>query len=123
MWSFYGELFGWELKNANFAHPYRYVDPQSGGIGGGIDQTSGSEDVDAEDRHTGVTFYVWVPDISSALDRAVELGATRMWGPTQPHEGLALAMFRDPEGNAVGLMSDVLDNRTQPEEYASPLCR
>jgi predicted enzyme related to lactoylglutathione lyase len=106
--SFYGELFGWDLKSAGFGHPYRYLDPdpEAGGIGGGIGEVS---DGSGEKRHMGVTFYVRVDDLSTALDRAQRLGAERMWGPTQVHEGLALAMFRDPEGNAIGLMSDVVE--------------
>jgi predicted enzyme related to lactoylglutathione lyase len=97
MRGFYGELFGWELTPAGPAD-YAIVGPQGGeGIGGGVGG--------AGDRAYGVTFYVQVPDLGTALDRAVELGGERAMEPTQVAEGTHVAQFRDPEGHLIGLVS------------------
>jgi len=92
--SFYTGLFGWEVDE----HPemnYTIVKKEGEGIGGGIGQ-------DPEGR-TSVTFYVACDDIQATLDRAAELGATVIM-PVTELPMVTLAMFADPEGNAIGLV-------------------
>jgi predicted enzyme related to lactoylglutathione lyase len=57
-----------------------------------------------DDTDSGVKFYVRVDDLAATLDRAVELGGTRVAEPTDLPEGYgSYAIFADPDGNPVGL--------------------
>jgi Glyoxalase-like domain len=49
------------------------------------------------------TFYVAVPDVEAALQRAEGLGGTRAMGPDRAPSGLVVGHFTDPEGNLIGL--------------------
>jgi predicted enzyme related to lactoylglutathione lyase len=62
-----------------------------GGIGGG------------PQRAPQALFYVGVPDVEAALQRAEELGGTRTMGPATSPSGLVVGRFTDPEGNLVGV--------------------
>ena len=49
-------------------------------------------------------FYVGVPDVEAALQKAESLGGTRRMGPEQaPGTGLVVGHFTDPEGNLIGV--------------------
>jgi uncharacterized protein len=63
----------------------------AGGVGGG------------SDYHSQAIFYVGVPDIEAALQKAESLGGTRTQGPDQSPTGLVVGHFTDPEGNLIGL--------------------
>jgi predicted enzyme related to lactoylglutathione lyase len=99
--SFFGELFGWEfdtsgpVSNAvSEAGNYGFVDGEgiNGGVGGGANY----------EGH--VTFYVNVPDVEAALQKAEQLGGTRRMGPDQaPGTNLVVGHFTDPEGHLIGL--------------------
>jgi uncharacterized protein len=101
--SYYSELFGWEIKADN---PMNYgvvqrednLNGDGVGIGGGVGQ--------GPEGHEGhLTFYVAVPDVGVALDKAEELGGTRLFGPDEvPGMGLILGQFHDPEGHLIGLI-------------------
>jgi uncharacterized protein len=101
--SYYSELFGWEI-DANNPMNYGTV-PREGnvaedgaGIGGGVG--TGPEGYEGH-----VTFYVQVPDVGAALDKAAELGGSKVFGPDEvPGIGLALGQFADPEGHVIGLV-------------------
>jgi predicted enzyme related to lactoylglutathione lyase len=101
--SYYGELFGWEF-DANNPMQYGMV-PREGnvnaegiGIGGGVG--GGMEGYDGH-----VTFYVEVPDIEQALQKAESLGGKRMMGPdSPPGSQVEIGMFSDPEGHVVGVV-------------------
>ena len=100
--SYYAELFGWEIDADN---EMRYglvqrdgnTNPDGVGIGGGIGV--GPEGYDGH-----VTFYIEVPDVGAALDKAEQLGGTKMMGPDTPMEGLTIGLFNDPEGHTIGVM-------------------
>ncbi len=62
-----------------------------GGVGGGA----------AYDSH--VIFYVGVPDVTAALQKAEALGGTRLMGPARAPTGLVVGHFTDPEGNLIGV--------------------
>jgi uncharacterized protein len=52
-----------------------------------------------------VTFYVEVPDVGAALEKAESLGGTRMMGPdNMPEAGIQIGLFTDPEGHMIGLV-------------------
>ncbi|MDR7274440.1 VOC family protein [Catenuloplanes atrovinosus] len=98
---YYGTLFGWTFAVGGDTAPgvsaegrYGFTEPGPipGGIGGGPDHAPRS------------LFYVGVPDVPAALERAVALGGTRVMGPERtPGGDLVVAHVTDPEGNLIGL--------------------
>ena len=96
---YYGELFGWQFSEPMGPTNYATVqDPN--GIGGGVG--TGPEGYSGH-----VTFYVQVPNVGEALDKAESLGGSRMMGPDEvPGVGITIGLFSDPEGHVIGLMSE-----------------
>jgi uncharacterized protein len=103
--SYFSELFGWEFGNTMGPTNYAVL-PRDGntnadgiGIGGGIGT--------APEGYSGhVTFYVEVPDVGEALEKAESLGGSRMMGPDEmPEVGITIGLFTDPEGHVIGLVS------------------
>ena len=100
--SYYSELFGWEI-NADNDMNYGMVgrdgntNPDGAGIGGGVGQ--GPEGYDGH-----VTFYVEVPDVEQALQKAESLGGQRIMGPEDIMGQVVLGQFKDPEGHLVGVV-------------------
>jgi len=97
---FYADLFGWSVDATN--PEYAMVEPGGeGGIGGGIMQVQPG-------MPPYVTIYVQVDSLETYLARANELGGGTVV-PPMPITGVAgvsgFAMFRDPEGNVVGLLA------------------
>lgn len=92
---FYTELFGWAIDASN-PMSYGMVQAQEGGIAGGVGPSP--------DGSAQVTFYVSVPDLQAALDRAGQLGGTTVTPPMEVPDGPTLAYFTDPAGNRIGLM-------------------
>ena len=104
--AYYAELFDWEIDSNN---PMKYGmvtresnKTQSGdlGIGGGVGQGP-----DGYEGH--VTFYVAVPDVEAALQKAEELGGRRVMGPEKIMDMVTLGQFKDPEGHVVGVVEDM----------------
>ena len=109
--SYFGDLFGWEFDTSgpvaeSVSRPgdYGFVDPGAtsdgvgipGGVGGG----------EGYGRH--VVFYVGVPDVEAALQKAERLGGTRVMGPEKaPGGSLVVGHFTDPEGNVIGVAGPV----------------
>jgi uncharacterized protein len=102
--SYYSQLFGWEFGDpigpTNYAVTPRNANENgnAAGIGGGVGT--------APEGYGGhVTFYVQVPDVGAALDKAESLGGTRMMGPDEiPEVGITLGLFTDPEGHVIGVV-------------------
>jgi predicted enzyme related to lactoylglutathione lyase len=99
---YYSELFGWEIKadnEMNYGIVAREANlaPDGTGIGGGI--AGGPPGYGGH-----VTFYVAVPDIEAALQKAESLGGTRVMGPETIMGRLELGQFKDPEGHVIGLV-------------------
>jgi predicted enzyme related to lactoylglutathione lyase len=103
--SYFSELFGWEFGDTMGPTNYAVV-PREGntnadgiGIGGGIG--GGPEGYGGH-----VTFYVEVPDVGEALEKAESLGGSRMMGPNEmPDVGITIGLFTDPEGHVIGVVS------------------
>jgi predicted enzyme related to lactoylglutathione lyase len=91
---YYANLFGWKI-NADNPMAYGLVDPEQGGIGGGIGGTEGQP---------SVTVYVEVKDLQAALDKAVALGGKVVTPVTEIPGMVTFAQFQDPEGNVIGLI-------------------
>jgi uncharacterized protein len=103
---YFGELFGWEFDTPSpvareVSEPgnYGFLDLVAaedgtgirGGVGGGHDYTSHA------------VFYVSVPNVEAALQRAESLGGTRVMGPAISPNGLVVGHFTDPEGTLIGV--------------------
>ncbi|AUH41071.1 VOC family protein [Streptomyces sp. CMB-StM0423] len=102
--SYYGELFGWEFgvgdaatESVSQPGTYGFVDGSTtdGGINGGIGGGEGYEG--------RVLFYVGVPDVEAALQKAETLGGTRRMGPEGTPGTLVVGHFTDPEGHLIGV--------------------
>jgi len=100
--SYYSELFGWEI-DANNEMRYGMVAREGNtgrdgvGIGGGIG--AGPEGYGGH-----VTFYVAVPDVEEALQKAESLGGERIMGPETIMDRLTLGHLKDPEGHLIGVV-------------------
>jgi predicted enzyme related to lactoylglutathione lyase len=91
---FFAELFGWKVDANN---PMRYGMVAALGeksIAGGIGPTTDAP---------RVTIYVQVPDINAALAKAASLGAQTVV-PRSVMGPVTMALFRDLEGNVIGLV-------------------
>ncbi|MBA3868079.1 MAG: VOC family protein [Anaerolineae bacterium] len=102
--SYYGDLFGWAFDTPSPVAPevseadnYGFINNTEGtgipgGIGGGSNFSSHA------------IFYVGVPDVEAALQKAESLGGKRVMGPAKnPNGKLVVGHFTDPEGNLMGV--------------------
>ena len=103
---YYAGLFGWEFQTpspvaqeVSEAGSYGFLDLVTsedgtgirGGVGGGPSYESHA------------VFYVGVPNVEAALQRAESLGGTRAMGPATSPNGLVVGHFTDPEGTLIGV--------------------
>jgi predicted enzyme related to lactoylglutathione lyase len=96
--AFYRDLFGWDPEPiASTGGTYARVTADAAGVEGGVGAFQGGP--------AYVTVYVQADDPAAALQRAEALGATVVMGPQEVRPGVTVAMFRDPAGNAVGLIN------------------
>lgn len=94
---FYQELFGWPVSAVD--ETYALVGADGGPPTGGIGQAG------PDSPYTGIVVYFQVDDIDAALNRAEQLGGVRRLDPQEvPGQG-RMAVFTDPDGNPVGLLS------------------
>jgi uncharacterized protein len=99
---YYSELFGWGVDADNPMN-YGMVSREENlgrdgvGIGGGVGQ--GPEGYEGH-----ATFYVAVPDVEEALQKAESLGGKRVMGPEDIMGQVVLGQFTDPEGHLVGVV-------------------
>ncbi|MFI1991523.1 VOC family protein [Actinoplanes sp. NPDC020271] len=100
---FYAKAFGWTIDDA--IEDYCLVRPVAGGAGGALMQTR-------DDISHHVTVYIDVEDLEGALRSVEALGGTLLIPPTRINDSLSYAMFRDPSGNAVGLLQGGTLHRT-----------
>lgn len=92
---FYAELFGWDQQVLEEAD-YALVDVGvEGGIGGGIGEARGANQV---------IFYIEVDDPQAYLDRIEGAGGTTVVPVTEIPDMVTFAQFADPQGNVVGLV-------------------
>lgn len=96
---FYQKLFDWQIDFNAFPN-CGLTCTGEGGIGGGFMQPQ-----PGPIPKNQVTFYVKVEDLQAVLDKAKGLGAEVVLPPT-PVPGVgAMALFKDPDGNVMGLWS------------------
>ncbi|MGK4584672.1 VOC family protein [Kitasatospora sp. HPMI-4] len=95
--TFYKELLGWNVTVLD--ETYALVGGADGEPTGGIGQAgSGSP-------YTGVVVYFPVEDVEVALQQVEKLGGTRRLDPQSVPGRGRIAVFIDPDGNPVGLVS------------------
>jgi predicted enzyme related to lactoylglutathione lyase len=103
---YFGELFGWEYDTsspvaeevsepANYGFVNRPTTSDGTGIPGGVGGGAGY------DGHA--IFYVGVPSVEAALQKAETLGGKRQMGPVRAPTGLVVGHFTDPEGHLIGV--------------------
>jgi len=92
---FYASVFGWEVKDFD---EMNYTTFMAGdGIGGGFNP------VTKENPAGTVTVYIEADDIPASLKAVERAGGTILVPETEiPNTG-KFGMFRDPQGNMVGL--------------------
>lgn len=94
---FYGMVFGWTAHAANPDYSLLMNGSEQGPIGG-MGQSG------PQSPYTGLVLYIGVDDVDAALERAETAGASRTLLPVSvPGQG-RIAVFRDPDGNHVGLI-------------------
>jgi hypothetical protein len=103
---YYGELFGWEFDTSApvadaVSEPTNYGFVERNTTTGGTGIPGGVGGGKAYDHH--VIFYIGVPDVEAALQKAERLGGTRQMGPERAPTGLVVGHFTDPEGNLIGV--------------------
>jgi predicted enzyme related to lactoylglutathione lyase len=99
---YYEGLFGWRAEvgdavSERVSRPgsYGFVDAGQAGINGGVGGGDG--------HRPRVLFYVGVPDVAAALERAEGLGGRRLFGPEPAGGDFSVGRFADPEGNVIGV--------------------
>ncbi|GAC1410101.1 MAG: hypothetical protein NVSMB57_03440 [Actinomycetota bacterium] len=91
---FYAELFGWKIEPMP-GMGYALVDTCAGtGIRGGVSTVDDAR----------VMFYVEVPDLQGALDKAVSLGGSVVTEITEIPNVVTFAVLTDVAGNHVGVI-------------------
>ena len=103
---YFGDLFGWEFDTpspvaqaVSAPDSYGFLELLTsedgtgirGGVGGGPSYESHA------------LFYVGVPNVEAALQRAEQLGGKRVMGPVTSPSGLVVGHFTDPEGTLLGV--------------------
>jgi predicted enzyme related to lactoylglutathione lyase len=103
---YFGELFGWEFdvpspvsNEVSAPDDYGFLNVVTSQDGAGIPGGVGG----GPEYESHAVFYVGVPNVEAALQRAEELGGTRVMGPATSPNGLVIGHFTDPEGTLIGL--------------------
>jgi predicted enzyme related to lactoylglutathione lyase len=101
--SYYGGLFGWDFDtSARVAEAVS--EPTNYGFVNRISTSDGTGIPGGGAAYQGhAVFYIGVPDVEAALQRAERLGGTRRMGPERAPTGLVVGHFTDPEGNLIGV--------------------
>lgn len=98
--TFYTNVLGWSFRQTTAE--YALIESNGTAIGG-VYRTENFK------SGSGVAVYITVADIEQTLSRARANGATVVMGPTAtPDHQSFMAMFLDPNGRAIGLISPVL---------------
>ena len=93
---FYADAFDWNV-DANNPMNYGMVTAGEGGIGGGIGPSMSGSNL--------VTFYIQVDDIDAQLATIEKLGGKIVAPKMEIPDGPTIALFADPQGNTVGLVT------------------
>ncbi|MEP3331988.1 antibiotic biosynthesis monooxygenase [Sedimentitalea sp.] len=97
--SFYASVFDWTYETGTAGFAYIHFPAGSPPLLGGIGQAL----PDVAGMSQGTNFYLLVDKVQPFIDRAVAAGGETLMPPT-PVDGYVFAMFKDVEGNPVGLI-------------------
>jgi predicted enzyme related to lactoylglutathione lyase len=92
---FYADVFGWEIEHMD---DMNYTTFKAGdGVGGGFNPVS------TENPAGTVTVYIQTDDVTASLKDVQKAGGTIIVPESEiPNTGM-FGMFRDPQGNLIGL--------------------
>lgn len=102
---FYAKLFDWKV---DFNNPLNYgvVDAGGAATGGQVGINGGiMKPQPGAIPASHLTFHVQVEDLQAMLDNAVGLGGEVVVLPTAIPGVGSMALFKDPDGNVIGLFS------------------
>lgn len=103
--AFYHDLFGWDYSG--YDENYKLVASVEEGIGGGLMRCT-------NEMPPYVSFYVAVDDLEITLEQAEKLGGETLVPPTPIPQMGSFAMFRDPEGNVIGILQPAMERAATP---------
>ncbi len=94
--AFYAKIFDWPMEKV--MDTYAMVRPEgenaiAGGVGATMEGTPGHS-----------TFYVEVDNLQATLDAVEAAGGSTVQPPMDVPNGPSIALFKDPDGNLVGLV-------------------
>ena len=93
--AFYASVFHWKLSPPMpDMGNYSLYDPEGEGVGGGIGE--------GDPR---VTLYIRVADLQTYLERVTQAGGQVLMPATPVTDTLTIALFADPAGNTMGLLT------------------
>ena len=94
--AFYAAAFDWKLSPPMpEMGNYSLYDPEGQGVGGGIGE--------GDPR---VTLYIRVADLQTAIERVTQAGGRILMPATSVSEALTIALFADPAGNTIGILTE-----------------
>jgi predicted enzyme related to lactoylglutathione lyase len=94
---FYSKIFDWPMEKVMDTYAMVKLDGDVG-INGGVGSTT------SEDTPGHSTFYVEVDDLKATLEQIEAAGGSTVQPPMDVPNGPSIALFRDPDGNLVGLV-------------------
>lgn len=98
---FYSKVFGWD---ANFDEEMAYTFLTTDGtVTGSLLGISGG--IGSFEQHQFVSFYVASSDLAQSLAAANAAGGQTIMDVTELSPDMSVAMFSDPDGNIIGLVS------------------
>ena len=94
---FYADVFGWEIEHMDYMN---YSTFKAGdGVGGGFNPVS-------EQNPAGtVTIYIETDDVTASLKEVEKSGGTIIMPEAEIPKYGKFGMFRDPQGNLIGLFN------------------
>ena len=101
--NFYGKLFDWKI-NADNPMNYGMVDAVANGAEVGKGSIGGGVGAAQPGAPGYVTFYVQVNDLDAYLKKVESMGGKTVVPITEIPNMVTFALFKDPEGNMVGIV-------------------
>jgi predicted enzyme related to lactoylglutathione lyase/quinol monooxygenase YgiN len=113
--AFYRAVFGWETVTGTGGFAYVPFPGTSPRLLGGV----GQADPSVQGYERGAYFYLQVDDLEATLAKVVAAGGQVYVEPAAV-DGYDFAMFRDPEGQVVGLITPVPAGGPTPTSRSAP---
>lgn len=95
---FYNQVFGWSSSDITMGADFNT---------NSVDGIQGHLTSLGHEPFNYVTFYIQVDDIKASLDKIQAAGGKKIVGPIPIPNKRQFAWFSDPEGNMIGLLSQI----------------